>query len=226
MTTLKALAILALSGVLLACGAAGTNSKRPSILNAELARAWGDIENASRTLRPEIRFVSGKTARNCDEYLQQLSTSQVDEGINNRGTQQAYLVCETIALLSGASASAEHPETNTVGAAILTRLDLTSFNSSLRQLAQTMAKPYLGTLDSMTVNADAHSVTAESDDWRYHLEIVAVADIDSSGKDDWIVWLSDTARDGNYRDHAVLVIENPPLRGGLRARRFPLPVTR
>jgi hypothetical protein len=44
-----------------------------------------------------------------------------------------------------------------------------------------------------------------------------LADVNGDGRLDWLVWLTDEAHNGTYRDYAVLVVTNATERGRLRA---------
>ena len=45
----------------------------------------------------------------------------------------------------------------------------------------------------------------ETAEWRYRLELVAISDIDKNGKPDWVLWLSDESKSGNYRGYQTLI---------------------
>lgn len=207
--------LLLIGALVAACTAPASERVTAEILNPVVASAWRNAGATKRQARSALRFASGFVAHDCEDYLAQRKHSVVDEGVNNRAALQEYLVCDTLELLAAADQVVDQPSSNNLGEQLRTRLDLTSFPSSLHQLAQ--EHPRLAELEAMAVRADARAVIAESDDWRFQLEVVAVTDINRNGHPDWIVWLTDTALDGNYRDYAVLVIPDVTEGGRLQA---------
>ena len=63
------------------------------------------------------------------------------------------------------------------------------------------------TLNKLTgdLKLGVNSASVESNDWRYALELVAVTDINKNGTADWIIWLIDEAKTGNYRAYQTLI---------------------
>ena len=51
----------------------------------------------------------------------------------------------------------------------------------------------------------------------FRLEVVATLDPNNNAKPDWVLWLADEARPGNYRQYQALVIYDVSDSGPLRA---------
>ena len=207
-------ALLFASVLVSACTSIGSAAPA-QILSHRVTVAWHQIGTTMRSPRLPLRFESGEVVRDCKDYLEQRKHAEVAEGVNNRIAMQDYLICDTMAVLAADGGVVERPSNDDFGEQLRDRLDLSSFPSSLHQLA--LDYPVLADLKAMTVHADGPAVVAESADWFFKLEVVALADVNHDGHPDWIVWLTDEARGGNYRDYAVLVIPDGDQTGRLHA---------
>lgn len=190
--------------LLSACSAIGADTDGQD--NARFAHELQHYEQVMAQPRPALEFVDGSQASNCREYLQQRQHKAVPEGVRNRSLSANYRVCPTIQALRHASPSPrfDHPDA-TAGEILRDRLDLRSFRSSLGPVASRY--PTLTQLpDKRSLHVDYNTVTLLSEDWYMKLEVVARADIDHDGLEDWLVWLTDEARNGNYRGYESLVI--------------------
>jgi hypothetical protein len=190
------------------------------VLNAGLRDAFARYDQTLVAQRPALHFASGRTVQDCADYLVERRSVAIDEAVNNRIVAQEYLVCDAVALLREASPvgrSAYRPDS--YGRDLLRRLDLSGFASSLRPLIGD-GQVTLAELPDVAAHVEAHAVTVETADWRYRFEVVA--DIDSkAGEHEWLVWFSDEARKGNYRNYETLVVRNPVSMGRLTARKLP-----
>ena len=72
-------------------------------------------------------------------------------------------------------------------------------------------------LGANAVKTEATSASYETTDWHYRLEWVATLDANNNGKADWVLWLADEAKDGNYRQYQTLVIYDVSVTGLLSA---------
>lgn len=186
--------------------------------SGDLSAQLDDYDEVMTQSRPGLQFSDGSTARNCRQYLEAWNNAEVSEGVANRGRSAEYRICDTLrALKSAGPVNQPYNPGVPSGDVLRNRLDLRSFRSSLgpatsryHTLAQIEAK--------LPVRVDGNSVVVESDDWYLHLEMVARADIDGDGNEDWLVWLTDEAIDGNYRGYGVLVINYVARVGLLEAR--------
>lgn len=139
----------------------------------------------------------------CNAYLQEVKVSTILEGVNNEIISQEYLVCPSIiALRSAGSTSTAARLPASYGTELCSRLDLTTFPSSLRPRLNG-AKRVLSALE-IPLKADTCSCSFDTRDWFFKVEVVAEADFEKDGKIDWLVWLFDEAKTGNYRGYSCL----------------------
>ncbi len=174
--------------------------------------------------RSDLQFANGEVARNCLEYNKLLKDQAIGESVNNQLVKSEYLSCDALVVLQ--------PETDTlcpaakidrqsIGEALSTRLDLRSFPSSLFMKSNTEKR----TLDALY---PAHSLTShdaatqlETGSWLFHMQTVAIADANGNGIPDWVIWVTDEAKQGNYRSYFTLIIYDPTAAGRLAATPFP-----
>lgn len=190
--------------LLSACSAIGADTHGQA--NARFAHELQHYEQVMAQPRPALEFVDGSQAGNCREYLPLRQHKAISEGVRNHSLSANYRVCPTIQALRQATLSPrfDHPDA-TAGEMLHDRLDLQSFHSSLGPVASRY--PTLAQLpDKQSLNVGHNAVTLLSEDWYMKLEVVARADIDHDGLEDWLVWLTDEARNGNYRGYESLVI--------------------
>lgn len=205
----------------LACVACAPLAARGAmaIFNDGVREAYAHYDQTMTAPRPPLRFASGQVVRDCRDYLDRRRASDIDEAVNNRIVAQEYLVCDSVALLRDAEplgASQYRPES--YGQALLQRLDLRGFPSSLRPMIDdSHFTP--AALAGGDVRVELHAVTVETADWSYRFEVVA--DIDAGGGHDWLLWFTDVAKNGNYRGYQALVVRNPAATGPLKARALP-----
>lgn len=157
--------------------------------------------------RPPVRFASGATASNCEQYLQAKRTSVLAEDVNNIRQSANYLTCDTLALLQHAKVSLPVAGQD-YGKVLAESLDLRSFPSSLAQMLDDN-RYTLSQLDNPALQLSNEVVSYSTDELNFSLQLMALADADGDGVDDWIVWMSDEAKEGNYADYEVLLIHDP-----------------
>lgn len=66
-------------------------------------------------------------------------------------------------------------------------------------------KHSLNQLDEKAVKGESTTVIHETADGHYRLELVATLDVNNNGKADWVLWLADEAKSGNYRQYQTLI---------------------
>ena len=79
------------------------------------------------------------------------------------------------------------------------------FPSSLSQVLDEH-KYSLNQLDGAAVKLEPTVAVYETKDTHYRLEVVAILDINNNAQTDWLLWLADEARTGNYRQYQTLII--------------------
>lgn len=163
-------------------------------------------------------FESGATAQTCDEYMRLIAVTTLKEGVNNQLAKGEYLLCEVLAIVGDKKLSPGRQDVG-YGQILATRLDLRSFPSSLFQMLD--EKKYsLSLLDAKSLKVLPTVVTYETADWRYSLKLVATLDVNNNGKTDWVLWLADEAKSGNYRQYQTLIIYDVGDTGKLTAVTF------
>lgn len=195
--------VLALSFFLAACQGRQEVTTVDAVYSSELANALQQQEISNKK-RAMLVFDSGATAQTCDEYLRLLAGAALKEEVNNQLAKGDYLLCEVLAMVGDKKLGAG-PRSVTFGTALANRLDLRSFPSSLFQMLDKQ-KHSLSQLDAKAIKVDSTTVTYETEDWHFRLELVATLDVNNNGKADWVLWLADEAKSGNYRQYQTLVV--------------------
>lgn len=189
-----------------------------TLYNSELANVLQDRKILNKK-RATLTFESGATAQNCGEYLRLTTTSMLKEDVSNQLGKSEYLACDVAAIIGDTKHTVVGKDAR-FGQALANRLDLRSFPSSLFQMLD--EKKYsLSTLGAKAVKVESASVTYETGDWRYRLELVATLDMNRNGKLDWVLWLADEAKSGNYRQYQTLIVQDVSDTGSLHAVPYP-----
>lgn len=81
-------------------------------------------------------------------------------------------------------------------------------------------KNTLAQLDPENISSGKNYTYYETDDWSYKLEVVTTLDINKNGKDDWVIWLSDESKTGNYKSYQTLVSYDVPASGIFKAQKY------
>lgn len=197
------LLVCALSVALVACQGQQGVVAAGSVYNDQVAKALQQRRDADNRTRATVMFDSGATARSCSEYLRLLAGSTLKEDVNNQIAKGEYLLCEVLAMVGDRKPDAGRQDV-TFGQALTTRLDLRSFPSSLFQTLDEK-KHSLSQLDTKAVTVEPTRATYETKDWHFRLELVATLDVNNNGKPDWVLWLADEAKSGNYRQYQTLI---------------------
>lgn len=182
----------------------GNGSNQTTFINEHYFDGFDSVAIAKD--RNEINFNSGQSANNCTLYLKEVKLSAIVESVNDQIIHTEYLNCEVCDLIKGTKIIRQKFKGN-YGSLLSSKLDLTSFRSSLNRRARTNG-PALQNLGERFLNTDASSVTYESEEWFYRLDLVAITDINQDGVQDWIVLLEDKSKVGNYHAGSTLIILN------------------
>lgn len=213
------IALLLVVALLPACDLKQTEKKEIHIYNADAAEAISQYKLTNKLLRTEIVFANGEKANNCEAYIKASKSSRINEAINNQLVKGEYLICDVLFLVGDEKFSVSKNNAN-FGKLLAQKLDLRSFPSSRFQMLDEKSH----TLDKLTgdLKIDATTASVESKDWFYSLELIADVDINKNGKADWIIWLVDEAKMGNYRSYQTLVAYDVDTGEGLlRAQNYP-----
>ena len=213
----RLLLVLASAATLHGCTGGPGSDASPEIFSPDLASAFRSYERTMSEPRPPVRFESGRMVRDCREYLAVPAEDELDGTVYNRSMAGEYVVCDELKLLHDArpvSPARRPPSFYT--SALIERLDLTSFRSSLRPRLDAEPGTVLSAVSGLEPKAEGYSVTSDTDGWYYHFEVVARADFTGDGREDWLVRFSDKSREGTYRHHGTLVVTDAGRPGRLR----------
>lgn len=173
--------------------------------------------------RNVLELSSGATARNCFEYINNSLPRTIGEEVNEQIIYQEYLICDTVEAIRNMTDNKEYASASeNRGETIGKNLDLRSFPSSMgpkitdeKFTLATLAKDAIKTLDN--------SVEIDNQEWIYKLEVIAAGDFNSNQKEDWLLWLTDESKVGNYRDYGALIVYDPGFDEMIKAEYPPLP---
>lgn len=185
-----------------------------AVYNRELADALQRPAVVEKR-RAALTFASGAVAHNCGEYLRLIGRSPIKEDVANQLAKSEYLLCDALALV-GDKKLASGTRDVAFGKALADRLDLRSFPSSLAPMLDER-KYSFGSLEGAAVKVGPTAAAYDTKDMHYRLEVVATLDINNNARTDWVLWLADEARTGNYRQYQTLVIYDVSDSGPLRA---------
>lgn len=179
----------------------------------EIAKQLADQDETWRKMRARLTLNDNSVVSNCDQYAKK--RVGVSEELMPRLASSEYLICDVITLLRNSIRVITLPLTG-VGKELHTHLDIRSLPTSLSQLAD--EKTFiLSSITDIPARVTDNSIISDTEDWFFKLEVIAVADIDKDKKQDWIIWMTDEAKDGNYRAYKTLIIYDPPSDSAWRA---------
>ena len=181
----------------------GNEVSKGLVLNDVLKKEQETYNETWRKHRSEIEFQSGVSVRNCADYVREVKRSHLSESVNNQLVKSEYLRCEVLDLVGETFIGDEEVDRD-YGELIAERLDLRSFPSSMFQIASD-EKFTLRAVFPDDTQTKRNGVIYESDDWVFGLDLVAVVDVDDNGLLDWIMWLADESKEGNYHSYTTLV---------------------
>ena len=187
------------------CAAQSKVSDVVILLNDDAAKAISRYSEAVSKKRVPVEFDPGEKADTCESYMRLAAKSSLKEDVANQLGKSEYLMCDVLAIVGNRKIIAgDIHKTTAYGTALASRLDLRTFPSSLFQMLDEN-KHTLTQLNTKAVKTTTTSASSETDEWRYRLELVAVLDADKNGKPDWVLWLSDESKPGNYRNYQTLI---------------------
>ncbi len=169
-----------------------------------------DIENTFSKKRSPLLFDSGETAEDCNRYFALMDSSTPAETKDNQLAAQDYVICDTVKAL----AKVQHADftglgISNPGAMLAGRVALDSLPSSVfQQIRDKNSTMSIQLEDYLRVNK--YSAIAEADDWYYELTVHAVADLNGDGAEDWLVWLTDKAKNGDHSVKAAYLASSVP----------------
>lgn len=202
---IKIIALITLGLVVSGCGKYSiNNSSNAYIFNKSLMADYQNLNKSLKKKRIEISFTSGKNVNNCVDYLAEIKISNIFDGVNNTIHHSEYLACEALDLLKSHNVITPKQKVS-YGELLSSNLDLSSFPSSVNQESRVYGK-ILQKLDPKNLKIGNYTVTRETDDWIYRIEVIAASDLNNDGTNDLILWLYDQAKNGNYHAYSTLVV--------------------
>jgi len=196
---------MTLGFVVSGCGKYSTNnSSNAYIFNKSLMADYQNLNKSLKKRRIEISFTSGESVNNCVDYLVEIKKSSIFDGVNNTIHHGEYLTCEALDLLKSQNIITSKQKAS-YGELLSSSLDLSSFPSSVNQESQVYGK-ILQKLDPKNLKIGNYTVTRETNDWIYTIEVIAASDLNNDGTNDLILWLYDQAKNGNYHAYSTLIV--------------------
>jgi len=160
--------------------------------------------------RSKLQFAGGSSVTNCLEYYRLLSEQEIDESIHNQLVKSEYLVCDALKILAEASVVYEGSATGRgIGEKLSTKLDLRSFPSSLFRISDEEKHTLLALYPKDNLMSDDTATSLETKDWIFRLEVVAIIPLNDNKTPDWVIWVSDEAKQGSYHSYSTLIVYDP-----------------
>ena len=172
------------------------------VYKAEAAAALKNRQNTYSKRRTVVEFESGAKAETCSAYIQLARKSRLKEDVNNQFAKSEYLICDLLAVVS--DKKVEEGNNSGYGLRLASGLDFRSFPSSLFQALDENRRT-LTQFDATVLQIGNTFVIYETPDWRYKVEVIASLDINNNNKVDWVIWMSDEAKSGNYRSYETII---------------------
>lgn len=187
------------------------------IFDKKLAVAFSDLDKTMAVSRSPVQLQPDITASNCKDYLAHISNHPIVEGAANFMVASEYLTCAAVGMLIKATpqlTARYHPQS--YGQELYARLDLSSFPTSFGPRLDPQHQTFKS-FGNTSFHTAKYALVYDTADWHLSLRVVATADVDGNGQADWLVWLTDEAKTGNYRGYNQVIILNPTREGLLRA---------
>ncbi len=178
------------------------------VSSSDLFAALQDIRQALSTNRSRISFENGQSANNCLEYLNLLSTSAPAETVRNSEVRSEYLVCDSVGIISSEPFIAREKNlSGNITRALFENMDLRTFPSSLRNRADDQ-RYTLKTLLPGAGKFQGSKLEVETPDHFFKLEVVGIVHRGTGATRDWLVWVTDEVKGGNYKSYRTIVVKN------------------
>lgn len=203
-------------------GCSNVNSQNNHhILNGTLKSSYQDIDSSLSKNRSNLLFNNNEVANNCNSYTLLNSKYDVDESIYNQQVKSEYLICDALDILLNSSQVTNYKVNDlSFGEKLASKLDLRSFPSSLNRAGTEEAHTLKSIFPEQSKYFD-NVAELQTEDWTFAIEVVALAKINDNSFPDWIVWVLDEAKSGNYRGYSTFIIYDPENQKELEATVFP-----
>ena len=204
---------LLLAALCLIASALPSHAIQPSanlvdISNSDLFHGLQDIVKVLRADRTEFSFENGQSSTNCIEYLNLLTISPPSEAVRNSEIRSEYLVCDSVRIISSEPFIAREKKLpKVVTKALFENLDLRTFPSSLRNRTDD-TKNTLKALLQGKVTFQGSELQVETSGNFFKLEVVGVVHRGATPTPEWVVWVTDEVKGGNYKSYRTIVVRH------------------
>jgi len=207
---MKCLILSSFLSIFVLSGCLSNNSNNGNdVLNDTLESSFQNIENSLSKRRTSLLFSNGDSADSCASYFLLSSKYNINESIYNQQVKSEYLMCDALQILAQSSGiKNSRLDKINFGDQLASNLDLRTFPSSLRR-ALTDTSHTLKSIFPEQFKSLNNTLEVDTEDWRFSVEVVALAKINDNSFPDWIVWFSDESKSGNYRGYSTLIIYDP-----------------
>ena len=189
--------------------------------NDQLEISYKNFDNAFKKTRNKLLFNGDLVANDCNSYFELTSKYDVEESIHNQQVKSEYLICDALNILSNSSGIySEKVSDLDLGEELSSKLDLRSFPSSLNRASDERSHTLKSLYPGQTTSID-NVVELQSEDWAFTMEVVALARINDNASPDWIVWVLDESKSGNYRGYSTLIVYDPEEQESFKAMTYP-----
>lgn len=190
-------------------GCSSALKQSPIILDDALSQALVKLDESMSEERTQLQFHEGRDVNTCESYILESSKRGLVESVNNQLVKSEYLICDALNLLADSNAAFTEGDNNTnIGELLQTKLDLRSFPSSLNRMSSEESHT-LSSLFPDKVSTSGNIAELETDDLVFILRVVAITQLDDNSIPDWVVWVSDESKSGNYRGYSTLLLYDP-----------------
>lgn len=178
------------------------------VANPNLLVALQDIRKTLNADRTRLLFENGSHAESCLEYLNLLPKHLPLETLRNSEIRSEYLLCDSVRIISSEPfvANKKNP-THSISKVLFEKLDLRTFPSSLRN--RTDDQNF--TLEALFPGVgkfQGSKLEVETAEHFFKLEVVGVVHHGASSAQDWVVWVTDEIKVGNYKSYRTIVVPN------------------
>jgi hypothetical protein len=190
-------------------------------LDDKLFQSYQNIDNSLNDKRSTLLFIGGREATDCNSYFDMVSKHRLEETVHNQLVKSEYLICDALKILSGSLGfSHEKVKVLNLGDELLSKLDIRSFPSSINRAGSDISHT-LKSIYPYQTSYDDNVANLQTEDWSFILEAVALAGINDNSTPDWIVWVFDESKSGNYRGYSTIIIYDPREQETYKATTFP-----
>jgi hypothetical protein len=169
--------------------------------------------------RPPLVGPDGRRVASCRALLGAPQRAALVAAVREQRVFAEYQICFALEALQTARPARDAGEAASAPAeALRDQLDLRSFPSSLAPRLPAGRDPVsIARLGAPTATPSRFTVAVEDPAWTFELSVVAAADFDGDGTEDWLVRLTDRAREGSYDGSCFLVVHHVRRPGPLEA---------